>query len=128
VRILLIEDSPDILFLLKVELELMGHSVSTAENGTDGLMLAKSEPPDLIISDIKMPGIDGYELIREIRTSAQLGGTPAIALTGFGAKTDFDRAIAAGFDACVSKPAEPQEISALIAKLTEKRILAQNTR
>ncbi len=126
VRVLLIEDSQDILFLLKIESELMGHTVVTAPDGIAGLKLAKTERPDLIISDIKMPGIDGYELIREIRAAPGLCGTPAIALTGFGAKHDFDRAIAAGFDACVSKPAEPHEISALITRLTEKRNLTHS--
>jgi CheY-like chemotaxis protein len=67
-----------------------------------------------------MPGIDGYELIRELRATPELCRMPAIALTGFGAKADFDRAIAAGFDACISKPGEPDELSALIHKLTDK--------
>jgi two-component system, chemotaxis family, CheB/CheR fusion protein len=120
-RILVIEDSDDILFLLKIELEMSGHTVSTASDGIAGLVLAKNRRPDLIISDIKMPGMDGLELIREIRASQELAVTPAIALTGFGGKSEFDRAIAAGFDACVSKPAEPREISALIRKLTEKK-------
>jgi PAS domain S-box-containing protein len=120
-RVLVIEDSEDILFLLKIELEMAGHSVSTASDGKTGLAQAKNCRPDLIISDIKMPGVDGFALIREIRASEDLASTPAIALTGFGGKSDFDRAIAAGFDACVSKPAEPREISALIRKLTEKK-------
>jgi signal transduction histidine kinase/ActR/RegA family two-component response regulator len=119
-RILLIEDSEDILFLLRIELETLGHAVSTAADGSRGLELARTFHPDLIISDIKMPGLNGYELIREIRASEELKNTPAIALTGFGAKADFDRAIKAGFDACISKPAEPHEISALIKKLTER--------
>ncbi len=118
-KILLIEDSEDIVFLLRIELETMGHSVITATDGSTGLALAKSNRPDLIISDIKMPGLNGYELIREIRGIPELRGIPAIALTGFGAKADFDRAMAAGFDACISKPAEPHDISALIKKLTE---------
>jgi len=121
IRILVIEDSEDIIFLLKIELEAAGHIVYTALDGKAGLDLAKLSRPDLIISDIKMPGIDGYELIRQIRATPGLEGTPSIALTGFGAKADFERAIAAGFDACVNKPAEPREITMLIGRLTEKR-------
>lgn len=123
-RILLVEDSEDILFLLRVELEMAGHSVSTAVDGRIGLAAARTYQPDLIISDIKMPGMDGFEFIRQIRASEGLAQTPAIALTGFGGASDFERAIEAGFDACVSKPAEPREISALIRKLTEKRRIA----
>ncbi len=122
-KILLIEDSEDILFLLRIELETMGHTVLTASDGSHGLALAHSHHPDLIISDIKMPGLNGYELIREIRASQDLKEIPAIALTGFGAQADFDRAVAAGFNACISKPAEPHEISALIRKLTERTIV-----
>jgi len=120
-KVLLIEDSEDILFLMKIELERMGHSIITASDGVSGLHQARLHRPDLVISDIKMPGIDGYELIREIRAIPELCGVPAIALTGFGAKSDFDRAVAAGFDACVSKPAEPEEISALIHSLTSQK-------
>src|SRR6266446_4362694 len=67
IRILLIEDSDDVLFLMKTELEGMGHKVVTATDGQRGLEAARAHPPDLIISDIKMPVLDGYELIRAIR-------------------------------------------------------------
>ena len=119
-RILIIEDSEDICFLLKIELELVGHTVFTASDGESGLVLAKARMPDLIISDIKMPGMDGLDFIRELRSTDAIAAIPAIALTGLGGKSGFDRAIVAGFDACVSKPAEPREISTLIRTLTEK--------
>ncbi len=119
-RILLIEDSDDILFLLKIEMERAGHTVITATDGSTGLALARTNRPDLILSDIKMPRMDGYELIRQVRATPEIRDTPAIALTGLGAKPDVERAIAAGFDACVMKPAEAHEISALIDKLTKR--------
>ncbi len=121
IRILLIEDVDDILFLMKTELERMGHTVVTAIDGRRGLEAAKAYHPDLVISDIRMPVMDGYELIRAIRNMPDLDATPAIALTGFGAKKDIERALAAGFDGCLSKPAEPEEIAALLQQLTEKR-------
>ena len=120
IRILIIEDSEDISFLLKIELEFAGHTVFTATDGESGLALAKTRLPDLIISDIKMPGMDGLDFIRELRSTDSIAAIPAIALTGLGGKSGFDRAIVAGFDACVSKPAEPREISTLIRTLTEK--------
>jgi two-component system CheB/CheR fusion protein len=68
-----------------------------------------------------MPLLDGYELIRAIRAEPELNEIPAIALTGFGAKADIERALAAGFNGCLSKPAEPEEIADLIKQLTERR-------
>jgi PAS domain S-box-containing protein len=121
VRILLIEDSEDILFLMKADLESMGHTVITAINGQLGLEAARAHRPDLIVSDVKMPVLDGYQLMRTLRGIAELSATPAIALTGFGSKADIERARAAGFDACLSKPAKPEEIGLLIRQLTEKK-------
>jgi PAS domain S-box-containing protein len=119
-RILLIEDSAEILFLMKSELEKQGHTLMTAADGRLGLEAAMAHAPDLIISDIKMPVLDGYELIRNIRGVPELSNTPAIALTGLGSKGDVERALAAGFNACLSKPAEPEQIATLIRRLTEK--------
>jgi CheY-like chemotaxis protein len=121
IRILLIEDLDDILFLMKTELEKMGHTVVTATDGHRGLEAARAHHPDLIISDIRMPVVDGYQLIRAIRDMPDLSATPAIALTGFGAKQDIERALAAGFNGCLSKPAEPEEVAALLKQLTERR-------
>jgi two-component system CheB/CheR fusion protein len=121
VRILLIEDSDDILFLMKSELEMMGHTVITAVNGHLGMEAAQAHRPDLIISDVKMPVVDGYQLMRTLRGIAELSAIPAIALTGFGSKEYIERARAAGFDACLSKPSKPEEIGLLIRQLTEKK-------
>lgn len=120
-RILLIEDSYDICFLMKMDLEGMGHTVATASDGRLALETARSEPPDLIISDIKMPLVDGYEVIRTLRRMPELRNTPAIAMTGFGSKAEIEKALAAGFDAYLSKPADPGKIAALIEQLTERK-------
>jgi PAS domain S-box-containing protein len=120
VRVLLIEDSEDIVFLLRVELEDRGHTVFSAPDGRAGIELARSQRPDLIISDLKMPGLDGFEVIRAIRGDPALRATPAIALTGFGGRSDSDRALAAGFDACLTKPAEISELLVLIQTLTKQ--------
>jgi two-component system CheB/CheR fusion protein len=121
IRILLIEDSGDILFLMKADLETMGHTVITACNGQLGMEAARAHQPDLIVSDVKMPLVDGYQLMRTLRGIAELRAIPAIALTGFGSKADIERALAAGFDACLSKPAKPEEVCLLIRQLTEKK-------
>jgi PAS domain S-box-containing protein len=121
VRILLVEDSADILFLLKTGLENMGHTVVTATDGLAAMEIARAGRPGLLISDIKMPLMDGYELIRSLRREPRLRHTPAIALTGFGSRTEIERALAAGFDACLTKPAEPEQIATTIRELVERR-------
>lgn len=117
IHILLVDDSSDIRFLMKNDLEAMGHTVTTANDGSLGLAAAKATLPDLLISDIKMPQTDGYALIRAIRADPVLRKTPAIALTGFGARAEIERAIEAGFDICLTKPAELQSISEAIEKI-----------
>jgi PAS domain S-box-containing protein len=119
-RILIVEDSTDILFLLKLELEIRGFSVLSANDGLKGVEMAIENLPDLIISDIKMPGMDGYELIKRIRAMPELADTPAIALTGFGRQSDFEKIRLAGFDACVPKPADAEEILAVIQALSKR--------
>lgn len=117
IRVLLIEDSPDIRFLMKHDLEAAGHTVLTAVDGNLGLEAVKTTLPDLVISDIKMPQMDGYEFIRVIRSDPALRNTPAIALTGFGTKGEVERAIEAGFDLCLTKPVESDTIEQAIAEL-----------
>jgi CheY-like chemotaxis protein len=116
-RILIVEDSRDAVFLMTVELERAGHSVVAAADGAAGFEMAARECPGMIISDIKMPGMDGYELIRKVRATPAIAHTPAIALTGFGMKADIERALNAGYDACLCKPADPQELIELIDRL-----------
>ena len=119
-RILLIEDSKDILFLMKMELEGMGYTVVTARDGAAGLDLAKRERPDLIISDIKMPGLNGVELIKQLRSIPELASTPSIALTGYG-KQELEDGAVDGYDAHVSKPVDPNELSELIERLVSNK-------
>lgn len=120
-RILVIEDSEDILYLMKIDLEQMGYSVLVAKDGTSGLEIAQRERPDLIISDIKMPGIDGYDLIKSLRSMDELASTPVIALTGFDRKKDAEQALSAGYNAHLSKPVDLGKLSALIEALTAQQ-------
>src|SRR5262249_37082113 len=119
-RILLVEDSRDVLFLMKMELENLGYSVLTARDAETGLNIAARERPDLIISDIKMPGMDGLELIKRLRAVPELSSTPAIALTGYDTEQDRAQGLAAGYNAHISKPVDPQELAELIRSLTHK--------
>lgn len=116
-RVLLIEDSKDIVELMRIELEALGYTVLTARDGEQGLEMARREVPDVIVSDIKMPGMDGYELLRRLREIPELASIPAIALTGLGMKEHMAAAAAAGYQSQVAKPVDAQELSVIIQKL-----------
>jgi CheY-like chemotaxis protein len=116
-RLLLVEDSNDVRFLIKQELEWAGHEVFAAMDGAIALEIAKREKPDMIISDIKMPNVDGYQFIKEVRDIPELAKIPAIAMTGFGMERDVEQARAAGYDAHLVKPVDIDDMSRLIQKL-----------
>jgi signal transduction histidine kinase len=95
-HVLVVEDNADGREMLRVSLELAGHDVEETEDGTAAVAAAQSCPPDVAIIDIGLPGIDGYEVARRIRTSAHL--TKLVALTGYGQPDDRRKAMDAGFD------------------------------
>ena len=117
VRILIIEDSDDILFILKTELESLGYSVEVAREGVKGLETARAFRPDVIFSDIGMPGIDGFELLDRVRQTAELAAIPVVALTGFGPQHDAMLTRMHGFNAHVTKPVDGILLSSLIQTL-----------
>ena len=122
-RILLIEDSEDILFLMSAELESMGYEVAAARDGEHGLELAQFNPPDLIVSDVQMPGIGGLGFIRRIRQIPRLARVPAVAVTGFSMDADVKRLLDYGFTAYLVKPVDPSDLASLIQELTEPKKL-----
>ena len=119
-RVLVVEDSLDTLDMLKLWLDSYGCEVMAATGGAEALKLAVERPLDLIISDIGLPQIDGYELIRKLRKMAGLAGVPAIALTGYAREEDRELALSAGYDAHIAKPAEIRSLLTLVKKLTKK--------
>jgi CheY-like chemotaxis protein len=112
-RVLLVEDNPDVCDSLRVILQLWGHQVEIAVNGDDGLKLARDLEPDLVVIDIGLPGLNGYEVARAIRQAA----TPwskrvtLVALTGYGSDSDRQRALEAGFDSHLVKPVDPEVLA-----------------
>ncbi|WP_211165142.1 response regulator [Aromatoleum toluolicum] len=108
-RILLVEDNPANLELVSYLLEAAGHIVLIAEDGRQGLELARKEPPpDLIVSDLRMPVMDGFEMLRHIRLDVALNDVPVIAVTAFSMSGDQTRVMLAGFDGYISKPIVPE--------------------
>lgn len=119
-RVLVIEDSLDTLSMLKLWLSTYGCEVMIASEAMEGVRLATESPPDLVISDIGMPEVDGYELMRTLRKTPGLEHVPAIALTGYARDEDRDLALEAGYDAHISKPADMALLLYLIKKITRQ--------
>lgn len=107
-RVLLIEDNPTNMYLMEYLLNAFGYSVLTAQDGKAGLELALRELPDLIICDIQMPVMDGYEVVRLIRENPQLDKVPVVAITAFAMVDDRPKVLASGFDNYLSKPIDPE--------------------
>jgi signal transduction histidine kinase len=106
VRMLVVDDSADTTTMLRQLLQFQGAEVATAANGDEALRLVEGRDFDVVVSDLAMPGMDGYELLRELRTRPRTAGVPAIAVTGFGQSEDAERSRAAGFFAHLAKPVQ----------------------
>jgi CheY-like chemotaxis protein len=117
--ILVVDDDPDALNLLTRILSDGGASVVAAASALEALEVLPRIRPDLLVSDIGMPGNDGYDLIQKIRSFSSVDGraTPAVALTAFARSEDRLRALLAGDQIHVSKPVEPAELIAVCASL-----------
>ena len=109
-RVLLVDDTIDAAELLGMVLERHGAIVAIAVDGAEGLRMAQESDYDLIISDIGMPIMDGYELMRQLRAIERYREIPTIAVTGYGRIDDIARATAAGFTTHVTKPIDVKQL------------------
>jgi DNA-binding response OmpR family regulator len=116
-HILTIEDQPDIRRLIRMTLEFKHYQVSEADSGEEGLRLARLSPPDLILLDVMMPGINGLTVSRELATDSQLARVPVIMLSALGQSADVQAGLATGARAYLVKPFSPWELLALTEKL-----------
>ncbi len=114
-RIVLIDDNVDANDSLNAVLSVMGHEVSTAFDGTTGYELIRDARPQLVLCDIGLPGMDGYQVITKLRATLEAPMPVMIALTGYGQPEDQARALAAGFDHHLTKPVDVEEMLRLIA-------------
>lgn len=119
-HILSIEDEPDILQLITLYLEKEGFRVSTARNGLDGLALARSEKPDLIILDLMLPEMDGLEVCKRIRSDRNISSTPIVMLTAKGEESDQVVGLELGADDYVTKPFSPKTLVARVKALLRR--------
>jgi signal transduction histidine kinase len=113
-RILVVEDNRDAADVLATYLRACGHTVHIAYDGAAGLTAAVREQPDVIICDIGLPGVDGYEFARTLRAEPRLRRCLLVAVTGYGEARDRQRGAEAGFEHYLTKPADPREIERLL--------------
>jgi CheY-like chemotaxis protein len=115
--VLIVEDSPDTLALLSTIFTNEGANVTAVSSATDALDAAANKKPNLIISDIGMPGTDGYQFLEELRSLPEMSQIPAIAISGYAGQEDRQRALKAGYAALVAKPIDVEGLFELIQDL-----------
>lgn len=121
IRVLVVEDEADNRDLIRRMLEAHGAQVFTAATASEAIAQASNQRPDILVSDIGLPDVDGYELIRRIRRleAEGLDSIPAVALTAFARSEDRTRALRAGYQAHIAKPVEPAELIATLASFVD---------
>jgi two-component system, cell cycle response regulator DivK len=102
--ILVVEDNERNLKLVRDVLEYVGYDVRVARTAEDGIALAVKEPPDLVLMDLQLPGIDGMEALRRLRENQRTADIPVVAVTAQAMKQDRERALEAGFNGYIEKP------------------------
>jgi DNA-binding NarL/FixJ family response regulator len=113
-RLLLIDDDPNLILLVKDYLEFRGYEVVTADNGKEALKLLSQDVPDMIICDIMMPEMDGYGLIEHVRNDRRTGWIPVLFLSAKGQSQDRIKGLNLGADVYMVKPFEPEELVAQV--------------
>ena len=103
-KILYVEDNEDNVYVVKSRLTRAGFTILIAADGAQGVAMASTEQPDLILMDLQLPGIDGAEALRRIRASERSRAVPVVAVTAFAMDHDREHAFASGFTGYVEKP------------------------
>ena len=117
-KVLYVEDNDDNVYMLKMRLELLNDfEVVTAEDGEKGCAMALSERPDIILMDLEMPGVDGWEATRRLKNDPKTRDIPIIALSAHALAGSRERALAAGCDEFDTKPVEFERLVATVRRL-----------
>jgi DNA-binding NarL/FixJ family response regulator len=123
-RLLLVDDEPGLREAVQAYLEDSGFTVEVASNARDGWELLQQTSPDLVISDIMMPQVDGYQFLKQMREDERFQALPVVFLTARGMTSDRIQGYQAGCDAYLSKPFDPDELVAIVGNLLERRAAA----
>lgn len=124
-HILVVEDDEDTLELLQSTFSVKGYRVTTCQSAQEALEIAPRNSIDLILSDIGLPQMDGFEMMKELRQLPNMSDVPAIALTGYVSQKDTRMALESGFNAYISKPVEPAELMSTIARLLKNSAMSK---
>jgi CheY-like chemotaxis protein len=119
--VLVVDDNLDNAESLSMFVRLLGHEVETAHDGLQAIEVAQRFRPDLVLLDIGLPKLDGYEVAQRLRADATCKAACLVAITGWGRDEDNDRAMQAGFDHHLTKPVDPAVLESLIAKMCAAR-------
>ena len=115
-RIMIVDDEPDLITLVQVRLAASGYEVIAAHDGGEGLEKAQKEKPDLILLDVMMPGIDGFEVLRKLKNSPQTISIPVIMLTAKGDRQSLSKAKDLGATDYITKPFNSEALLDLIKR------------
>jgi two-component system CheB/CheR fusion protein len=116
-RVLVVDDAPDVTEMIAIMMSYAGYQVETAFSAAEAFDAARRDHFDAIISDIGMPGMNGYQLAEALRALPDYKETPLIAVTGFTQYEDRDRALRAGFDGFLTKPINPSDLIDAVRRL-----------
>ena len=119
-RILVVDDEPDITALVAYHLARAGYRVSTATNGQDALKSARDERPDVVVLDLMLPGVSGYEVLRELRKQKDTADIGVILLTARREEADRIKGLSLGADDYLTKPFSPQELTLRVAAVLRR--------
>jgi DNA-binding NarL/FixJ family response regulator len=119
-RLLVVDDEAKLLRAVAVTLREEGYEVTTARSGAEALVAVNASVPDLIVSDIRMPGMDGYQLARALRSNPRTELIPVVFLTAKGERKDRIAGIRTGVDAYLTKPFDPEELLAVVSNLLKR--------
>ena len=119
-RLLVVDDEPNLLVAVGACLRGEGFDVVTARSGAEALVRVAESVPDLIVSDVRMPGMDGYQLARQLRASSRTALTPVVFLTAKDETADRVEGFRTGVDAYLTKPFEPDELVAVIRSILSR--------
>ncbi|HEY9647230.1 MAG TPA: response regulator transcription factor [Chroococcidiopsis sp.] len=120
-QLLLVDDEPGLRQAVQAYLEDSGFTVHVASNARDGWELLQQTSPDLVISDIMMPQVDGYQFLKQLRDDPRFQALPVVFLTARGMTSDRIQGYQAGCDAYLSKPFDPDELVAIVSNLLQRR-------
>ena len=119
-RLLVVDDDPGLLLAVSETLRAEGYDVKTARRGAEAMQRVAESLPDLIISDIRMPGMDGYQLVRNLRSNARTRLVPIVFLSAKDETADRIQGFRTGVDAYLTKPFEPEELAAVVAAILQR--------